>query len=348
MASIRLAKRTTVMLKDLPKSVVEGFQQSVVAEYATVSSAGIPIDTPTYVFPSADFQTLDIATGLAYPAKAERARKNPRVGLLLEGAGDEPVISVSGHATVLDADLQSNVERYLAETGHMLPGGQSWDVARKAVWYWTRIIVSIAPVTIRWWRTADDMDAKPTIWHAPAGIRYRASDPAPAGKPSAPSNWPVLPWREVLERARSRGAAGHLTLCDSAGYPLPVRVRSWTVDKDGIDLVMPKGVPWRCTGPATLTFGGLETFVGCVSTTKDKVHLHVERALPMHPLMQDPTEVFSPLPNTYENLMRRLREETDRRAQPIPTIPTQRPEPTAGARLRMAREHLVAEKLAGG
>jgi hypothetical protein len=63
----------------------------------------------------------------------------------------------------------------------------------------------------------------------------------------------------------------------------------------------------------------------------------VERAMPFHPFMNDQREMWHPSEETYNGFMSRLKHECDRRGVPVPTLPEDKPEPTAGARLRMAR-----------
>lgn len=326
----------------LPADVLETIRTSFVAEYATVSGAGLPIDTPTFVFPNDDVTTLDIATGLAYPAKAERARRNPKVGLLFEGGPGRPVVSVAGLAAVRDADLQANAERYLAETivgPPVSPDVIDWSITRQAVWYLTRMIVSITPVHIRWWNTPEAMDATPGEWRAGGDVAV-TSDPAPPGTVSPSPAWPQPHWRELARNVLEKGGPahlggpGHLTLLDADGFPLPIRANDIAHSNDGFSMIVPGGAPWS-EGAATLSFGGLQVFVG-MATVKDGVtQLVVERALPMLPLVDDPVQVLQPAADTRATLMERLTQETARRGQPIPTIPATPPAPSAGARYRI-------------
>lgn len=322
-------------LAHLPEDVRHLIRSRITAEYATVSAAGVPIDTPAFFFPSADLSTLDIGTGLAYPAKAERARKNPKVGMLIEGADDQPVVSLAGIAAVRDADLQANLDRYLAETifsPNINPELNDWAQIRETMlYYFTRILIVITPSHVRWWPNRAAMDDAPQEWRAPHGTVYPRSDPAPPGKASPAPEWGQPPWQDLARRALAERLPAHLTLLDAAGHPAPIRVREYTSHADGFALVVPRGAPWR-EGKATLSFVGKEIFVGHATTMGENRVLRVERALPVWPLM---TEAVAS-DHTQHALTTRLRQEMARRGQPLPVVPITPPPPTAGARLREA------------
>lgn len=326
-------------LDHLPDEVAHLIRTRFIAEFASVSSAGVPIDTPLVPFTSADLATIDSATGLAYPVKAERVRRNPKVGMLFEGGADEPVVLISGYGAVRDSDFQANLERYLAEeilTTMLDPANVDYaTVTRHAIWYFTRIVICVQPARVRWWRNPAALDGPPQDWQAPADTRRPQSDPAPAGAPSLAPWAKAPPWQEIAAGAMARGASGHLTLLDRDGFPLPVRAREVRADKLGFRLAMPGWLPWAA-GKATLSFEGIETFVGEAEVCGGEAVLRVERALPVHPLMADPSEILRPRPETRKALMDRIEHELARRRQPLPKMPAEPPAPTAGAILRAA------------
>ncbi|MEO6717611.1 MAG: pyridoxamine 5'-phosphate oxidase family protein [Novosphingobium sp.] len=330
------------MSEELPGPVLDLMRSGSVAGYATVSAAGVPIDTPVLYFPSDDLATFNLTTGLAYPVKAERARRNPRVGMLLEGGPDEPVVSIAGMAAVRDGNLQANVLRYLAEAAHTLPHNPDWSLARQAVWYWTRIIVEVTPARVLWWDSPAAMDQPPHRWQAPADTTYPQSDPASPGKASQPASWNQPAWQDLAAQAAARVAKCHLSLIDAEGFPLPMPVRRAEANAQGFVLDLPRGIPAPIAGMACLTFGGIETFIGEISDEDGKATLHVERALPLFPMTRDMTQLWQPSADTRAQLMRRLDEETARRGQPIPVIPQERPEPSPGYQRRMARMKALA------
>jgi hypothetical protein len=290
-------------------------------------------------FPSDDLGIISGATGLAYPVKAERARRNPKVGLLIEGRADEPVVSIAGICAVRDADIQANLIRYLSETAHYSVGtSRPWELTRQAVWYWARIIMEVTPQRIMWWENRAAMDRPPHVWTAPADTVFPESDPAPAVRPSAASKWRPRDWRESAQPFIDDGVPGHLTLLDAEDFPLPIGVRNVRMTETGFDLDLPLGVPWTGGGTATFTFAGCATFVGTVSGSGAATRLMVERMLPVHPMVEDPGQVLEPTDEVRAALLDRLGQELVRRGQPIPVVPEERPAPTPGALRRRDRE----------
>ena len=102
---------------DWPADIDRLFSTSITAEYSSLTRSGAPVTVPTTPY-RGSHGTLDLSTGLTYPTKAERARRNPRVSLLFadplgEGMEQAPVALVQGHAAVRDSDLQANTDRYV-------------------------------------------------------------------------------------------------------------------------------------------------------------------------------------------------------------------------------------------
>jgi hypothetical protein len=242
-----------------------GITTSLACEYATLTRDGRPVTW--VVTPYLGERTLDVSTGLTYPLKAERARRNPHVALSYSDptgydsssgtTGRPPIVLVEGLATVRDADLQANTDRYVRESiSKVGTSGTPWFLARTWAWYYSRIWVAVTPLRVTWW-PGGDLDAAPETWAAPAGTTAPPSDPAPArtarGGAAPTASTPVAPldWRPFADRAERLGAP--VVTLTRDGFPLPVRARSVRRTADGFHVVLPAGIE-PAAGPVCLTF----------------------------------------------------------------------------------------------
>src|SRR4051812_31131904 len=199
---------------------------AIACSYASLTGSGRPVTTPVTPYRSAT--TLDVSTGLVYPAKAERARRNPRVALLFSdpvGAGiaDAPVVLVQGLASVRDRDLQAGLDSYVDRVTAKLPGasrGMPWFLMRRAVWYFARIWVEVTPLRVTWWENGR-LDEAPRVWTAPEGTAAPASDPAPPGATPQPWQQAAADWQAAADRAARLGVPD-LTLVGTDGWPVPL------------------------------------------------------------------------------------------------------------------------------
>ncbi|HEY3558280.1 MAG TPA: hypothetical protein VGL05_12485 [Kribbella sp.] len=336
-----------------PAEVLPVFERALTCEYASLTRSGAPITWPLTPYHDAGSATVDVSTGLAYPAKADRARHDPRVALLFSdptgsGLRDAPVVLVQGLATVRDADLQANTDLYVRRVFQKLPqtaAGQPWWVVRRQQWYWSRVWIEVTPLKILWWPEGR-LDAQPLRWEAPAGVSAPASDPAPEG--AAPPAWAAPPadWRPGADRAMRLGDPV-LTVRDAEGWPLPLRSLGAERMDDGF--VLRTGVPKAgslgagvlgagvvgatATGRACLTFHAHPedftgqrnaAFVGTAEPVAGGVHFRVDRALADFSLPPGRFGQLRKFVSSGRTLTPRLAHEAARRNQPIPAV--RRPE----------------------
>ncbi|MFF4619481.1 hypothetical protein [Nonomuraea jabiensis] len=301
------------------------FRSSVVCAYTSLTRDGRPITWPVtpYTGPRG---TIDVSTGLTYPDKAERARRDPRVALLFEG---DPVVLVQGRATVRDADLQANTDRYVRESRAKIPhafAGLPWFLVKRMSWYFARIYIEVTPERITWW-PGGDLTRDPLTWTCPPGTTAPASDPAPSGPRLPGRSAPPADWRPYARRARDLGRPIVSTVAD--GRPVTVPARAFSRTTTGYELHLPAGVS-AAPGPVCLTFHrhdpGLRwqenvVLLGTATAAGgDRLTVAIERALPDWSLPEDRRLRTRSFLGHGKQLRRRLRAEAGRRAQRVPEV----------------------------
>jgi hypothetical protein len=102
------------------------------------------------------------------------------------------------------------------------------------------------------------------------------------------ASWPAREWRERAAEMIDSQISAHLTLVDDEGFPLPFRTRSARLVRDGFDLEVAAGAPWKTGGMASLCFAEMATFIGDVVPADVGAHFRVERIMPDLPMVQDP------------------------------------------------------------
>jgi hypothetical protein len=317
-----------------PADLDDVFERAITCEYASLTRAGAPVTVPTT--PYRGEGTLDVSTGLSYPAKAERARRNPKVSLLFAdpigtGPGPGPVVLVQGHAAVRDGNLQANTDRYVAASIKKLPGsvkGQPKFVLRRLTFYYARIWIEITPLRMRWW--ADRELGEPGLeWRADADMRLPESDPAPSGPQSPAWLEPPSGWRDVAAAALRKLPLVDLTVVDADGYPLCVPVTAGEIDGEEVALGIGAGAPELPGGPACLTVHGHDTqfttqenhtLMGELIHGSDGPRLRVDRALADWSLAGNRAQVTAGFIAKGRRLTPRLEAEAARRGQPVPKI----------------------------
>ena len=276
------------------RTVVDRASRFLTTEYASLTRAGDPVTWPVTPYRGQHGQTLDIATGLTYPLKAERARRDARVALSFSfpvgsGLDPAPTYLVQGLATVRDADLVATSSRYLRASAERFPESFAQIptfMLRRMDWYWTRMWVEVTPTLIHCWPDGD-LGAEPDVWRAPDGTSAPASDPAPRGR--GPGSWSrrAPTWQERRRGVLERLGQPVITTVDEEGWPLPWRARGTVETASGYVVVPPAGLDVR-EGRAFVSFhehaevfDGQENagFSAEVTVRDGEVHVDLQRAL---------------------------------------------------------------------
>ena len=322
-------------MSDWPAQVAPLFERALTCEFATLTRGGSPVTWPITPYLSEDRKTIDVSTGLVYPRKAERARRNPNVSLLFADPvgtrlSNPPVVLVLGKATVKDTSLQEATDRYVRvahDKFRTLYRGTPWWYMKRHAWYWVRIWVRVTPFRILWWPDAD-LDRDPLRWEA-ADVAVEPSDPEPPGR--APGAYQSQPsdWRDRAEEALDHLGTPDLTIVDSHGWPVAFPVHSATRHPHGFRLLTPEGAPVSAIGAACLTFHTHEevfrgqenaAFVGHVETGEETVIFRVERLLGDFSLGGGTWRRSRSFLGKARLLGPRLEGEVERRGEPMPEI----------------------------
>jgi hypothetical protein len=319
-----------------PAELNEVFERSLTVEFGSLTLSGKPVTVPVSPYVGPDRRTLDVSTALTVPAKADRARANPKVCLLYadpigEGMSDLPVVLVQGHAAVRDADLQRNTDRYVELSGTKFPAavkGVPKFVLGRLAYYYARIWIEITPLRVWWWANRE-LNGEPNEWRAPSDTTSPPSDPHPVGESPPPWRPPPVDWHPVARYALDRLELRDLSTVDSDGYPVCVPVTLSALENDTLAVRFGPGAPKLLPGPACLSlhshgqiFTGQEnrTFVGRYSSDSQGDLFRIERALGDWSSPGNRLQVAKAFLGKAPKLTPRLKAQAARRGQPAPRV----------------------------
>jgi hypothetical protein len=242
------------MTATLPPELQQVFDRFVTTEFTTVDRRGQPITWPLTPYYRPGDPCIDVTTGLGYPKKAHDAGANPKVGLLFSdptgcGMEDAPQVFVQGTASVDDADLDANRERYRREIVEKLPGAKG-DMPPKVFdrllgWYLTRIYIRVRPERIYVWPRSD-LSAEPQLFDARLEEVRSGHDEEPDA-PHADTEGGEVMWDERIEELGARYPDAVVSLVAPDGFPFSVRVPI-ELDREARRIRLggaPVGVPWQ-------------------------------------------------------------------------------------------------------
>lgn len=323
----------------LPDELVPVFERSLVCEFASVKRDGTPVTSAMCPTAGRDGRTIDVSTGLAYPSKAERVRRNPKVCVMYSApealpGENSPVVLVYGHASVRDADLQANTDRCVAVNLATSPSMRQVPrfVLRTMRGLFARIWIAVTPLKVLWW-PGGDMTEPPRSWTAPDGTTAPSSDPAPKAR-SAEQQPLVRRDRDVqasLEQALGELGPPILTAVDGDGYPVPLRAATGALKEGVVQLELFGRTPKRQNGRACLSFHTLKvkndemvsnenrTYLGSVAFGDGPAEFVVERELPAVNFRSGLRGNLA-LIALMRKMRARLEDEATRRGQSVPEI----------------------------
>jgi hypothetical protein len=221
--------RISGVTSTLPHEVREAFERFITCELTTVDASKQPITWPVTPYYAQGGPTIDLTTGLGYPKKADDARAHPSVALLFSdptGSGIESGIKVlvQGTATIDDADLKANADRYLRESGVKLPATKKMhppSPLRPAFnFYYARIYIKVRPERVFVWPDGD-LVQEPTVHDAHLEeVRSGHSEEPPEDHGPPASGEPA--WDERMAFLEEN-ETGVLSWLGPDGFPIAVR-----------------------------------------------------------------------------------------------------------------------------
>ena len=215
----------------LPQHVCEVFDRFVTTEYTTIDSKGQPITWPVTPYYRRDGECIDVTTGLGYPKKANDAAANPKVALLFSephgsGLHEPPMVLVQGIATVDDADLDANRDRYWEESVEKLPATKSMHPPKflrgMLAWYYTRVYVHVRPERVYAW-PGGDATVEPELLDSHMEEVRSGRDEEPEDAPQPVGNGSAV-WDGRMDELGERYRSGVLSLVSPDGFPFSVRL----------------------------------------------------------------------------------------------------------------------------